>query len=105
MNHEIPSAYELANWQVDVSIKQVLVIHTLAVHPLHLCKGIGQCLIDFAKDYAKGIGVISIRLDVYEKNFPAIRLYEKNSFVYADTVDLGLSSFGLDSFKLYERLV
>jgi len=42
---------------------------------------------------------------VYENNFPAISLYEKCGFEYVDTVDLGFGNYGLDWFKLYEKLV
>ena len=44
-------------------------------------------------------------LDVYEKNAPAIRLYEKFGFCYIDTVDLGYSDYGLEKFKLYQRIL
>ncbi len=47
----------------------------------------------------------SIRLDVYEGNIPAIRLYEKCGFEYVNTVDLGLGNYGLKWFKLYEKLL
>lgn len=42
---------------------------------------------------------------VYENNLPAISLYEKCGFKYIDTVDLGLGNYGLDWFKLYEKVV
>jgi RimJ/RimL family protein N-acetyltransferase len=44
-------------------------------------------------------------LDVYEGNIPAISLYEKYGFKYIDTVDLGLGNYGLDWFRLYEKLL
>ena len=47
----------------------------------------------------------AIRLDVYEKNIPAIRLYERTGFEYIDTVDLGYSMYGLDLYQLYQRLL
>ena len=47
----------------------------------------------------------AIRLDVYEQNTPAIRLYEKNGFQYITTVDLGLGDYGLHKFHLYEKIL
>ena len=47
----------------------------------------------------------AVRLDVYEKNTPAVRLYEKLGFQYVDTVDLGYSEYGLDRFRLYQHLL
>lgn len=47
----------------------------------------------------------AICLDVYEKNFPVIQLYESCGFQYIDTVDLGYGQYGLHQFKLYEKLL
>ena len=55
------------------------------------------------EDAATGVEVL--RLDVTEKNVPAISLYEQYGFSYIDTVDLGLEEFGLKWFKLYEKLL
>ena len=60
---------------------------------------------DFSVECAIKSHVKSIRLDVYEGNIPAIKLYEKCGFKYIDTVDLGLGNRGLDWFKLYEKLI
>lgn len=61
--------------------------------------------IDFSVECAIKSNVRSIRLDVSEGNIPAIKLYEKCGFKYIDTVDLGLGNYGLDWFKLYEKLI
>lgn len=58
-----------------------------------------------ACELAKDKKMKAIRLDVYRRNEPAIRLYERCGFHYVDTVDLGLSEHGLDRFKLYERVL
>ncbi|MDF2881389.1 MAG: acetyltransferase [Clostridiaceae bacterium] len=62
-------------------------------------------LMEFADEYSIKSKARSIRLDVYEKNIPAITLYEKCGFKYIDTVDLGLGNYGLDWFKLYEKIL
>ncbi|XAM46318.1 hypothetical protein TPDSL_28260 [Terrisporobacter petrolearius] len=51
------------------------------------------------------MNIKELRLDVYEKNLPAIKLYEKFGFKYIDTVDLGLENYGLKWFRLYEKLL
>lgn len=43
--------------------------------------------------------------DVYENNVPAIKLCEKCGFEYIDTIDLGIGNYGLNHFKLYEKLL
>jgi ribosomal protein S18 acetylase RimI-like enzyme len=54
----------------------------------------------FAIQFSKDNNIKSIRLDVNEKNIPAIKLYEKSGFQYVDTVDLGLGNCGI---KPYHR--
>ncbi len=60
---------------------------------------------EFSIEHAGNLSFKSIRLDVYEKNLPAIKLYEKYGFQYIDTVDLGLDQYGLNWFYLYEKIL
>ena len=61
--------------------------------------------LEFAARYAAEQGAKALRLDVYEGNLPAIRLYESAGFRYAGTVSLGLEDIGLDWFRLYEKML
>ncbi|WP_160689554.1 GNAT family N-acetyltransferase [Clostridium sp. C2-6-12] len=103
LNHHPEPAYNNVNWEFDYDYSEVYVIHTFAVHPAFLKSGVGKALIDFSIEHGIKSNIKSIRLDVYENNLPAIKLYEKCGFNYVDTVDLGLSCHGLDWFKLYEK--
>ena len=105
LNHEPEEAYEGRLWKVSTNYAHIFVLRTFVAHPQYLKMGIGQALIDFSIALAKQNNMKSIRLDVFEKNRPAIALYEKNGFEYIDTVDLGLSQYGLDWFKLYEKVI
>lgn len=105
LNHEPESAYHNVKWEIECDYSDVFVIHTFVVHPNFMKCNIGKTLIDFANKYSVESKVKSIRLDVYEHNMPAIRLYEKCGFKYIDTVDLGLGQYGLEWFKLYEKLI
>ncbi|MGL4736073.1 MAG: GNAT family N-acetyltransferase, partial [Cellulosilyticaceae bacterium] len=67
--------------------------------------GIGQHMLAFAEDYGRAEQVSALRLDVYEKNIPAICLYERAGYRYIDTVSLGLEAYGLNGFRLYEKLL
>ena len=62
-------------------------------------------MLHFAASQGLAQGAKAIRLDVYEKNLPAIKLYESAGFRYIDTVSLGLEDIGLDRFLLYEKLL
>lgn len=105
LNHVPEDAYYKAKWEYESDYSDILVIHTFAVHPSFWKCGIGNALINFSIEHSIESQVKSIRLDVYEGNIPAIRLYEKCGFKYIDTVDLGLGNYGLNWFKLYEKLL
>lgn len=105
LSHEPEPAYYKAKWGVEADYSDIFVVHTFVVHPKFLKCGIGKALMDFSIKHSVNSQAKSIRLDVYEGNTPAIRLYEKCGFKYIDTVDLGLGNYGLDWFKLYEKLL
>ncbi len=105
LGHEPEPAYHGATWGIETAYSEVFVITTFVVHPNCSGKGIGTRLLDFAAQHGKQLGKKALRLDVYEHNDPAIRLYEKNGFAYIATVDLGLGEYGLHHFKLYERIL
>lgn len=95
----------MLNGGFETDYSDVFVIHTFVVHPKFMKCGVGKILMGFAEEHSIKSQVKSIRLDVYEGNMPAIELYEKRGFKYIDTVDLGLGNYGLDRFKLYEKLI
>lgn len=79
-------------------------IHVLAVHPEHQRRGISSMLLFAAGDHARGLGADTLRLYVWEGNYPAIRAYEKHGFSCVQQgVDIGLAEFGLARFSLYEK--
>ena len=103
--HDPEPAYHKVKWGIDVPYSDVFVIRTFAVHPAYQNNGIGRSVMEFIVQQSIAEHIKSIRLDVYENNLPAIRLYEKSGFRYIDTVDLGLGCYGLNYFKLYEKLL
>lgn len=105
LNHEPEKGYDGVEWQFDGGYDDIYIVHTLVVHPAFFKMGIGRKLMDFTERFGVRNGIKSIRLDVYEKNIPAIRLYESCGYHYIETVDLGLGNYGLDSFRLYEKLL
>lgn len=105
LSHEPEPEYFNATWKFESDYSDVFVIHTFVVDPKFLKCGVGKALMDFSIEHSIKAKAKSIRLDVYEGNIPAIRLYEKCGFKYIDLVDLGLGSYGLDWFRLYERLL
>lgn len=105
LNNNPESAYEGAAWEYKGDYSSVLVVHTLVVHPEYSKMGIGPKLMEFAETYGKENNIGAIRLDVYEKNLPAIALYRRCNYKYIGRVDLGLREYGLDWFELYEKIL
>lgn len=105
LRHNPEAAYSKADWGIDLDYQDIFVICTLAVHPDYLKKGVGKKLMEFIIQYSEELCMKAIRLDVFEKNIPAISLYQKYGFQYIDTVDLGYGKYGLDKFELYQKLL
>ena len=105
LDHHPDEAHNNVRWKIEADYSHIFVIRTFVVHPSFLKMGIGRALMDYSFELAQQSGIKSIRLDVYENNLPAISLYEKCGFEYIDTVDLGFGNYGLNWFKLYEKLV
>jgi ribosomal protein S18 acetylase RimI-like enzyme len=105
LRHKPEPAYMKASWQAVLDYEKVLVIYTFVVKPQKLKQGIGRRMLEFAEQYGKETMMKALRLDVYENNIPAIRLYEKCGYQFIDTVSLGLEEYGLDWFRLYEKLL
>ena len=76
-----PPEYRNITWGIDAKHNEVLVIHTLCVHPECAGAGVGSAIVEFAKEIAKQKACLAIRLNTTSRNSLAIRLYEKNDFV------------------------
>lgn len=105
LRHVPEQGYEKADWHVRLDYREIFVVYTFAVHPEYSHKGVGKYMLEFILNYASQNDIKAVRLDVYEKNLPAIRLYESVGFKYIDTVDLGYGEYGLECFRLYQKLI
>ncbi len=105
LTHEPEPAYFKAIWGIEADYSELIVVHTLAVHPSYMKKGPSRLMLNFAEEYGRKQGIKAIRLDVSVHNQPAIRLYESCGYRYVDTVDLELGIPGLEYFRLYELIL
>lgn len=105
LSHREEAGYAQADWGVSIAPEDLIVVHTLCVHPDWLGRGVGRELMAFTLDYAKALGMKAIRLDVNAKNTPAIRLYESLGFSYIATVDLGYGIEKTEWYRLYQLLL
>lgn len=105
LNEKQEKGYSRAPWRMAADPEEVVVVHTFLVHPSARKKKIGDQLLDYAEEWAARERKKVLRLDVCERNAPAIHLYEKHGYRYVATVSLGLEEWGLPWFKLYEKPV
>lgn len=102
---EQEDAYRAVEWQIEYDVP-VITICKLAVHPNYFGYGLGKELLDYAECVGKQRNAKAIRLDAYEENIPAIRLYEKCGFTDMGMVDLGLEEiYGLKWYKVFEKVL
>ena len=105
LSHREEKGYAQADWGLDIAPEQLIVVHTLAVHPQHLSRGVGRRLMEFAIAQAKAQRMRAVRLDVNQRNVPAIRLYERLGFAHIDTVDLGYGIEQAERYRLYQLVL
>lgn len=89
----------------ETNYSDILFIHIFVVHPNYQRQGIGSKILSFSTQCAKKEGAKALRLYVYEKNYVAIKSYEKSGFVYIGKEDIGLSEYGLKWFCLFEKSI
>ena len=98
--------YTLFCLKEENGVIPVIVIHILAVHPDYLGCGVGKAVLEYAENFGRRQGARTIRLDTYEKNTPAVRLYEKCNFQECGRVDLGLEPiYGLKWYRAFEKII
>ena len=84
LDNRQPPEYKKIKWAADAAHGNALVIHTLCVDPDAAGSGVGTAIVNFAKQLAKELGYVAIRLNTTARNSLAIRLYERNGFLVAD---------------------
>ena len=87
LNQIQPDEYAKIPWTIPAKPKQVLVIHTLVVHPVIAGRGLGRKFVAFAEGLAVGKGCRAIRLDTYEGNQPALAFYPRLGYRLAGSTD------------------
>lgn len=107
INSEQEQAYSLLKWSIDAPPDKVLVIHTFLVNHNFTGNNIGKSMISYIVKKAILESFLTIRLDTYEKNIPAITLYESQNFCFVGKVNLGIEDKfpGYRYFCCYDILI
>lgn len=89
--------YACVHWSVDDA--KPLVVHRLCIHPDFQNRGIAYALMEFAEAYAEQYGYRSIRLDAFQDNPAALRLYQRLGYMHRGSISLRKGTF-----YCYEKL-
>lgn len=84
---------------------KVLVIHTLCISPRFWGKGKASEFVLFTEELARGNGYGAIRLDTYEGNVPANKLYSKLGYSYAGNTEFFFQGFIHEILNCYEKKI
>lgn len=105
LNQVQPPEYGRIQWNFQAGPEEVMVIHTLCIHPDFAGRGKGKEFVRFCEEHARTKGWPVIRLDTYEGNFPACRLYEGLGYSYAGETRFHFQSVIWETLKCFDKQV
>lgn len=77
INRRQEEVYAQADWLHTAGEDEVLVLHTLVIHPGAKGRGLGKQFVAFYEDLARAMGCTVVRMDTNQRNTAARSLYQK----------------------------
>lgn len=77
INQHQVEGYETARWQYPAKDCEIMVLHTLVIHPAAAGQGFGRAFVRFYEEYAGENGCRYLRMDTNERNACARAMYKK----------------------------
>jgi len=77
INQHQVDGYETALWQYPAKDCEIMVLHTLVIHPATAGQGFGRAFVRFYEEYAGENGCRYLRMDTNERNARARAMYKK----------------------------
>lgn len=90
-------------WTLAAEPEEVAVIHTLCIHPAHGGRGHGREMVAFCEETARAQGKTVMRLDTWEGNLPANRLYPSLGYRFAGRALFFFQNFVQENLNCYEK--
>lgn len=75
INQQQVDVYAQANWRYPSADDQVMVLHTLVIHPAAAGHGYGRAFVQFYEDYARAKQCPCLRMDTNARNERARAMY------------------------------
>ena len=95
--------YGAIPWTIPAAAEEVGVIHTLCIRPSCSGRGYARQMVAFCEAEARRQGRTVIRLDTWEGNLPANRLYPSLGYRYAGTAEFFFMGFVRENLNCYEK--
>lgn len=95
--------YDQIPWTIPAGKDQVGVIHTLCIHPAQSRHGYARQMVAFCEAEARRQGKRVIRLDTWEGNLPANRLYPSLGYRFAGAGEFFFMGFIYEILNCYEK--
>ena len=104
INQKQEESYAQGTWTHEAADSEVLVLHTLVVHPEAAGRGIGKRFVAFYEECAARMACPYLRMDTNARNANARALYRKLGYREADIVPCvfnGIEGVGLVLLEKY----
>ena len=95
--------YGAIPWTIPAEREQVAVIHTLCIHPAASGQGRAKQMVTFCEEEARRQGKTVMRLDTWEGNLPANRMYPALGYRYAGAAEFFFQGFIHEILNCYEK--
>lgn len=105
LNGEQLPEYDNIPWQFAASRDQVAVIHTLVVSPRWTGRGKAREMVAFCEAESRRQGKRVMRLDTYEGNLPANRMYPRLGYRLAGGTEFFFQGFIHEILNCYEKIL
>ena len=95
--------YDAILWTFPAERNQVAVIHTLCIHPARAGRGLARRMVAFCEEEARRQGRAVMRLDTWDGNLPANRMYPVLGYRYAGAAEFFFQGFIREILNCYEK--
>ena len=95
--------YDAIPWTIPAERNQVAVIHTLCIHPARAGRGLARRMVAFCEEETRRQGKAVMRLDTWEGNLPANRMYPVLGYRYAGAAEFFFQGFIREILNCYEK--
>ena len=95
--------YADVSWSIPAAPENVAVIHTLCIHPDRAGRGLARQMVAFCEEEARRQGRTVMRLDTWEHNLPANRMYPSLGYRFAGATEFFFQGFIHEILNCYEK--